>query len=374
MEYICLKIETTAEAADIVGLILIEEGSEGVSFNGGCGLAELESLKKETYWDYVDEGVIKEYAEYAASDANERVFVMGYFTKDKDLTEVERRLDEFKNAAEMPTGSLELTLTITDSAEYENEWKKYYTVTEFESVAIVPAWLPYDGALPAVRINPGKAFGTGMHETTAMCLSLLDCLQNFHSRLTASFRQDEILARQVRSVATPPPRKFPSRQKSARYPTMLGFASSLLSRVDIAGKDVLDVGCGSGILGLAALVLGAKGAILTDIDPQAIEAATENAVLNGLEADIRLCDLTQGAGDNTINSFCDFTADVIFANLTADILLKLRPQIPKLLKKGGRLILSGVIEGRAAEIEAAYSDFELLERLHRGSWFAYLYK
>lgn len=306
MKYISVKVETTQIAADIVGLILIEEGSEGVSVFGGGGLKELQLIQKETYWDYADETAFD--GTDNINNPASKVFVIGFFEEGKDLSVIKERLDDFRAAAEIPTGPLKVVTDLLDSADYENEWKKYYSVIEFDGVAVVPAWLAYGGSLPALMINPGKAFGTGLHETTAMCLSLL-------------------------------------------------------KKAKIECDTVLDVGCGSGILGLAALKMGAKNAVFTDIDSQATEATAENAALNGLDADIRLCNLAQ-----------DVTADVVLANLTADILLALQPKLNGLLKKGGRLIISGIIEGRERETEAAFSGFKLIEKLKRGPWFAYLYQ
>lgn len=301
MEWLKVTVTTTSECADIVSLILLDAGSEGVS------VADKEDVKRvlesKDSWDYADESL--------TDLSDERVFVSGFFPSDFSVENMESALARFKTTSVFPTGSLETALSTVKDADWENEWKKYYEPIEIENVAIVPKWLKYDGRCPVrVLIDPGMAFGTGRHETTAMCIKLLQ-------------------------------------------------------HTEIKGKRTLDVGCGSGILGITALKLGAKHCVMTDIDRKAVESARENAILNGAENG---ASFTCGDLDCAGGKF-----DVVTANITADILLLLQEKLVEVLKTGGAVVLSGLIHSRADEVIAAYErDFKVKERLSEGEWQAML--
>lgn len=298
MKYKSITVETTTQGSDLVSLILIEEGSEGVSVKDNKEfLSELKSFS----WDYIDEEAF----------AEEGAFVTGVFACDYDESGLLSRLDELKAVSEFDVGSLSVKVLPLMSEDYENEWKKYYKVLEFGGVAIVPEWLEYHGSLIPVYIDPGKAFGTGSHETTSMCIKLL---QEF----------------------------------------------------DVGGKYVLDVGCGSGILGITALKLGAKRCTMSDIDSVCTEATVRNCALNGVEKDAEIIcgDLTDKAN-----------ADVLVANITADILLRLKDKIRSSVKSGGIVIISGIIHARAEQVYGEYcKEFTPLKRLTDGEWQAMAFR
>jgi len=223
-------------------------------------------------------------------------------------------LELLKNASEFPMGSMELTTSVIASEDWENEWRKYYAPIKIDKIVIVPAWQKYDpitDEIP-VYIEPGMAFGTGNHEATSMCVELMQS-------------------------------------------------------VDIIGKTVADVGCGSGILGISALKFGAKSCVFNDIDEQAIAATKENAALNNLtdKSTFIAGDLDTGGNKS----------EVVLANLTADLLLRLKNLLSGVAKDGGSIIVSGIINARAPEILEAYSDgFELLRNIQRGEWQAMVFK
>ena len=188
--------------------------------------------------------------------------------------------------------------------DWENNWKQYYRPTEVgERLLILPEWeeVPGDGERIPLRLDPGLIFGTGTHPSTRMCLEAMEPLA---------------------------PR----------------------------AEKVLDLGCGSGILAIAALLLGAKTALGCDIDEAAPRIAAANAALNGVEDR-----LTVLAGDATADEALRKALggpayDLIFLNIVADVILRLLPDIPRWRKPGGTLIVSGVIDGREGEIAQALRE------------------
>lgn len=191
-----------------------------------------------------------------------------------------------------------------DAADYENEWKKYYNPIKTKNITIVPTWIEYNPEKDEkiMRLDPGMAFGTGSHATTRMCLELMD----------------------------------------------------------VEGKDVIDVGCGSGILGIAAKICGAKSVYMCDIDAQAVEFATKNAELNNVVATIEKADLLEG----------EQQADFIFANITADILMRFSKSIGKHLRENGTIVLSGIIDTRLDEVIQCYQSagYQIVERMAIDDW------
>lgn len=298
MNYLQVTVTTTSEGSDIVASLLMDEGSEGVSIIDRKDVEEL--IKSDVIWDYIDDSLKNE---------DSRVFVSGFYDENKSLSALGEKLDKLKHEAVIDVGSLETTVSINKTEDYENVWKQFYTPIEIgENLVIVPKWLKAPSDRKAVFIDPGMAFGTGKHETTSMCLKLLD-------------------------------------------------------KTDLTGKDVADMGCGSGILGIAAMKLGAKSCMMNDIDPQAVKAAQENAILNDADCTVLLGDLKSDG-----KKF-----DVIIANITADVLIRLSDVIQGMAKKGAVVILSGIINQRADEVMRAYEKFTLKDRIVDGEWQALRY-
>ena len=198
----------------------------------------------------------------------------------------------------------EISSRLIDEADWANEWKKYYNPIVTHSVTVVPTWIDYPAAEDetVLRLDPGMAFGTGEHATTRMCLEMADA----------------------------------------------------------RGKSVIDVGCGSGILGIAAALTGAKCVYMCDIDPQAVEAARANAALNGVDCTIERADLIEGKE----------RADLILANLTADILSRLAPSVGEHLNEGGEIVASGIIAERLDEVKGVFAahGFRVIEERADGDW------
>lgn len=303
MEYKQITISTVSEGAELVSMVLYDCGSDGVSIIDDADVREL--ITKKLNWDYVDENLVKQ--------ATGKAFVSGYFPVDYDVTTVYDALDELKKNSEIALGSLEIKVEQISSSDWENEWRKYYAPIPLGQITIVPAWqkAPENGSIP-VFIEPGMAFGTGNHETTSMCVELM--------------------------------------QKAV-----------------LDGKTVLDMGCGSGILGIAAAKLGAKKVVLSDIDPQAVQASKENAILNEVS---EKCVVV--GGDLNCGDVC---SDIVVANITADILLRLKETLGSALKPNGNLIISGIIHSRLDDVIGGYSDgFTVVEKMKKGEWNAMLLK
>ncbi len=273
-----------------------------------AGASGVSILDRQDFFELVKSDVIWDYVDEDALLQSEEVKVSTVVPLDDADFEkrLAARLAEMREAGGVSYG--EISKGVVDEADYENEWKKYYAPIKTKRVTIVPTWIKYDAAEGerVMRLDPGMAFGTGSHATTRMCLDMMDC----------------------------------------------------------EGKDVIDVGCGSGILGIAAALVGAKSVYMCDIDAQAVEFARRNAQLNGVDAEIEKADLIAG----------DRRADVIFANLTADILMRLAKDIGTHLKKGGKIVASGIIASRLKETEDCFekAGFKISARQSMDDWHALL--
>lgn len=270
-------------------------------FDAGAGGVSI--LDKQDFLDLVKSDVIWDYVDESVLEQSEVVKVSTmYELGDKDFeANLEANLEELKkNGVQFG----EILKGEIDAADYENEWKKYYNPIKTKNITIVPTWIEYNPGKDEkiMRLDPGMAFGTGSHATTRMCLELMD----------------------------------------------------------VEGKDVIDVGCGSGILGIAAKICGAKSVYMCDIDAQAVEFATKNAELNNVVATIEKADLLEG----------EQQADFIFANITADILMRFSKSICKHLRENGTIVLSGIIDTRLDEVIQCYESagYQIVERMAIDDW------
>lgn len=270
-------------------------------FDAGAGGVSI--LDKQDFLDLVKSDVIWDYVDESVLEQSEVVKVSTmYELGDKDFeANFEANLEELKkNGVQFG----EILKGEIDAADYENEWKKYYNPIKTKNITIVPTWIEYNPGKDEkiMRLDPGMAFGTGSHATTRMCLELMS----------------------------------------------------------VEGKDVIDVGCGSGILGIAAKICGAKSVYMCDIDAQAVEFATKNAELNNVVATIEKADLLEG----------EQQADFIFANITADILMRFSKSIGKHLRENGTIVLSGIIDTRLDEVIQCYESvgYQIVERMEIDDW------
>ena len=303
MQWTEVTVHTTTEGAELVA-DLFENYPGG---NGGVAICDrrdvLALIREGRVWDYIDDSLWQNMPEV--------VLVKGFLPEDRSregLCELREGLEALAARSVLPLGSLEITTRAIDDQDWFNVWKKHYRAIEIEGVAIVPVWENYQGDKTVVKIDPGMAFGTGEHETTSLCIRMMQ-------------------------------------------------------RAGVSGKSVIDVGCGSGILGITAHKLGAKSVYLCDIDPVAVDSAKINARLNGCEKEIV-------AECRDLLKEREVRAEVILINIVADVLIAFSEDIGKHLEKGGKLVLSGIIHARLEDVKEAYAarGFRLLDHLEKGEW------
>ena len=313
MQYTELTIHTTTEASEIIADIMWGYSDFGVTICDKNDIIALQTSKETTFWDYMDDEVV----ENKPTD----VLVKCYLEQDKAKDDIASILRDIQNAKELsagafPFGTLEDTKRTVDGDDWIDVWKKHFRPIHLGKIVVVPEWIDYTPTKDekVVLLDSNMAFGTGEHETTSSCVELM---------------QEYITENSV----------------------------------------CIDVGCGSGILGISAIKLGAKKAYLTDIDPIAVESSLHNAKLNGVDA------YTVVAHSNLLDD-TTIVADVMMANITGEVLKLLAPSIPKNLKKDGVLILSGIIESRLQMVKTAYEEvgMQVVVEKRKGEWFALVLK
>lgn len=263
--------------------------------------------------------------------------VAAYLPVDASLDDTRRKLEEslwyLGRIQPLPAPQFRTV----QEADWAEAWKEHYhPITIGRRLIIVPAWLENpDVARIPIRMDPGMAFGTGTHPTTQLCLELVDELYDDRRRAT----DDCILPS---SVAHRP-------------------------------SSVIDIGCGSGILSVAALLLGAEKAFGVDIDPLAVEVARENAVLNKVSD--RFETSLGSVSEVLAGRFSQVQAPLVVANILAPVIVCLLDDgLGKLLSPGGSLVLSGIIQEQAGDVEAALQrhGLHLADRRQNGDWVALL--
>ncbi len=310
MQYVELTVHTTHEASELVADVMWQYTEGGVAVSDAGDVVALLRGEAGVYWDYLDEEL-----RTPRTDVLVKCFLHPD-AADAAISSIRAQLLEMQARGGMNFGSLEETRRIIDGDDWIDVWKKHFRPLHIGArVVIVPEWIGYsqEADEAVVTLDSNMAFGTGEHETTRMCLEAL--------------------------------------QEAVKE-----------------GDAVIDVGCGSGILGIAAAKLGAKICYLTDIDPVAVESATHNALRNGVSQKciVAHSDLLEQS---------DVRGDVVLANITAEVLVRLAPSIPKNLKEGGTLILSGIIADRLSLVKEAFEAQGLSLRQERvtGEWYALVY-
>ena len=301
MKFKKVSVSCSPQTSDTVAYALHEAGSLGEVFDD---YNDIKQVLEEKRWDYADASLFEQ------TDA---CFVSGFFTIETDDSLMENKIMELKSLDFADFSNLSVNIETIDSTEWEDEWKKYYKPFNIGKVVVVPEWINYNpiGDDVPIRLNPGLAFGTGMHETTSMCIDLMQ-------------------------------------------------------RLSLFDKRVLDFGCGSGMLGVCATALGAGSVVFADTDEQAVSATEYNCAENGIrnpeiyQKDVRLM---------------NEPADVVVANITADVLIAVCPIIKSALKNGGYAIISGIISEKKDEVKSVYSkDFKLVEETQKNEWSAFLFE
>ncbi|WP_325199104.1 50S ribosomal protein L11 methyltransferase [Oscillibacter sp.] len=315
MRWLEVHIDTNHAGLDTVQALLSSLDVDGVMIEDEEEFQDFLENNHQ-YWDYVDEDLERRMAGRSRItfylEAREAGFAK--------LGEVRIALEDLKRERR-DLGSLLMTLENIEDADWENNWKQYYKPMEIgKRLLVIPQWEKADpGDRTPLYLDPGLTFGTGAHATTRLCLTALEEL--------------------VRG-----------------------------------GERVLDLGCGSGILSVAALRLGAGSALAVDIDDKCRTAAEENAGLNGIGPErLRVLVgnlLTDEAAAEQIGG----GYDLVLANIVADVIIALAPRVRGLLNPGGTFLCSGIIEGRAAEVEAALTanGVTVREKREAGGWHAFI--
>ena len=304
------RLKTTTQASDFVCSILIDLGITGMEVEDNIQLTEEE--KKAQFIDYLadlpeDDGTayVSFYTEEDSQDAD----------NEKLLDTLREKLKEAKSFLDVGEGTIEKTMT--EDVDWVNNWKQYFHQFYIDDILVIPSWENVeakDSDKMVIHIDPGTAFGTGMHETTQLCI------------------------RQLKKYVT-------------------------------EDTEILDVG--SGILGMLALKFGAKHSVGTDLDPCAIDATYENMDNNGISRDQYEVMIGNIIDDKEVQDKVGYEKyDIVAANILADVLVPLTPVIIHQLKKGGIYITSGIIEDKEEVVVEAVkkAGLEVLEVNHQGEW------
>ena len=322
VKWLEVHIDTNHAGLEAVETMLSALGIDGVVIDDEAEFRDFLENNRQ-YWDYVDEDLEREMRGRSRItfylEAGEKAAAK--------LGEVRIALSALK-ARRGDCGPLLMTLADMEDADWENNWKQYYQPLEIgERLLVVPEWLrdtpevreKLAGGRVPLLLDPGLTFGTGGHATTRLCLEALE--------------------------------------KTVR-----------------GGERVLDLGCGSGILSIAAVKLGAASAAAVDIDDKCRRVARENAALNGIGEDvydIRIGDILR---DEDLRTAIGGGYQVVLANIVADVIIGLAPTVRGLLAEGGVFLCSGIIDTRAEEAAAALrqNGLEILETRSDNGWFSYL--
>ena len=313
MKWKKFTLTTTTEAVDLVSSLFDEIGIQGIEIEDNIPLTESET--KGMFIDILPE-----------LPPDEGIAKVSFYLE--DLSEEERILKEVWEGLEelssfVDLGPKSLETSETEDKDWINNWKQYFKPFTVDDILIKPTWeeIPEkDTDKLMIQIDPGTAFGTGQHETTQLCI------------------------RQLRKYLT-------------------------------KGDRVLDVGTGSGILGITALKLGAERVFGTDLDENAITAVGENLEAN--QVDSRYFQVVKGniIDEKEIQDQAGYECyDVVTANILADVIIMLQKQIPAHLKKGGIFIMSGILnikEDAVKEAVLASGKLEILETAHQGEWVSF---
>ena len=309
MKWNKFRLKTTTAAEDIVSSILSDLGIEGVEIEDKVPLTQKE--KEQMFVDILPE--------IMPDDGT--AFINFYLEEGEDKDAVLAKvLEELAGMREfVDLGPCTIEESQTEDVDWVNNWKQYFHQFYVDDILIIPSWeqvKPEDEGTMIIHIDPGTAFGTGMHETTQLCI------------------------RQIKKYVTDKTR-------------------------------ILDVGCGSGILGMLALKFGAAYAVGTDLDPCAIDATHENMKENGVPKEQYEVMIGNIIDDKAIQDQVGYACyDIVAANILADVLVMLTPVIVSQLKPGGIYITSGIIDDKEEVVKQAVADagLELLDVTYQGEW------
>lgn len=309
MKWNQFRLKTTTEAEDIVSSMLADLGIEGVQIEDKTPLTQ--SDKEQMFVDILPDIPEDDGCAYLTFYLDEDV------DKQEMLLKVRQELEEMRSY--LNVGECTIEESQTEDVDWVNNWKQYFHQFYIDDILVIPSWENVeakDSDKMVIHIDPGTAFGTGMHETTQLCI------------------------RQLKKYVT-------------------------------EDTEILDVGCGSGILGMLALKFGAKHSVGTDLDPCAIDATYENMDNNGISRDQYEVMIGNIIDDKAVQDKVGYEKyDIVAANILADVLVPLTPVIIHQMKKGGIYITSGIIEDKEDVVVEAVKEagLEVLEVNHQGEW------
>lgn len=301
MKWTMCKVYINNEAIEAITYMLTEQGIQGVEVVDNT-LSEED--REEIIIDYIEDGVI---------DDNNDIYIKFYLSAEENIEEkleiIRNKIMDIGKFIDVGTGKIELA-SINDE-DWANNWKKYYKPFKIDNIIIKPTWEDYiektkDDVI--IEIDPGMAFGSGTHETTSMCISKIN-----------KYLDDN--------------------------------------------NTVIDVGCGSGILGITAAKLGASQVTCIDLDKNAVKVAKDNAITNNVEDRISVLN-----GD--LLKLIDVKANIVVANIMADIIMILAKGVSRYLLPNGIFISSGIILDKVNDVERTLIDngFEIIEIERKGEW------
>ncbi len=318
MKFNQITIHTTTAGSEVISGVLFNEGISCFSVEDPRDLAELLENKYVPV-DYVEDGLLRE-----DGDVLVRVYLAENEQGQIQLEGVLAGIERLKSEGEDWLGTLETELSVTDEKDWENNWKQYFHPLPIgERFLVVPSWeKEEDENRIVIEIDPASSFGTGRHETTSLCLEAVEKLSPI-------------------------------------------------------GMNVLDMGCGSGILGIGAALMGAKHIDAVDIDMVATRIAAENAEKNKVSSDVMEVFCGNVLSDDSLwNFFAEKKYDLILANIVADIISSMLPLFDSCLNPDGRLVCSGIISPRKDFVLEALeaNKFEVEELYEKNDWVAIICK
>ena len=320
MKWVRLRIKTVTEAEDMIISSLYDIGLEGAQIEDKVPLTALE--KEQMFVDILPDGPEDDgiaYLSFFVEEKEDGSLEVNGMPTDRDtiIGQIEQELEELRLFMDIGEGTI--SVSETEDIDWINNWKQYFHQFYIDDLLVIPSWEEVkaeDRDKKILHIDPGTAFGTGMHETTQLCI------------------------RQIRKYLTPE-------------------------------TEILDVGTGSGILAILALMYGAKHAVGTDLDPCAVEAVAQNMESNGIAQESFRMMIGNLITDQEVQDQVGYECyDIVVANILADVLTALTPVIIRQMKKGGIYITSGIIDTKEQEVREAVeaAGLEILEVTYQGEW------
>lgn len=297
MQWLEITVKTLSAGIDTVADALTANGFDSFIIDDQEDFQQFLEENRQ-YWDYVDE----ELAAKMQDLSQIRLYLEDGSSAVSDIDRLRALMQTLKDKHGETVGTLELSINGVQDEDWENNWKQYYQPLPIgDKLLVVPQWLNPDneeGRIPVI-LDPGMIFGTGAHASTQMCMRALEKLVQ-------------------------------------------------------GGETVIDLGSGSGILSITALLLGAKSAVGVDIDPKAEDIARENAAMNALYDDRFTAVTGDVIGDKAMMQKLSQTKyDLVLANIVADVIIPLSRVVPNFLKENGVFVCSGILDVRLDEVKAA---------------------